>query len=140
MDDNDEPLVPGCVGQRQVHLPQSGRTVRSRAGQTAATYHVHHFRIQNLLGDDCVLTQNYCQTCKDFQVRTSKSSYLEFSPQQDMTLGRGSIQMRPLVQDQLRFRQEFSDGNHQGAHGLVPGAGQLQQEVRGTTQHLYPAA
>ena len=45
MDDDTEP--PIAEGKGQLHLPVS-RRVRSRTGQSAGTYHIHHFGIQNL--------------------------------------------------------------------------------------------
>lgn len=53
-------------------------------------------------------------------------SHPEFSPQQDLTLRPGSIQMEPLVQDQLWLCKQLLHGDHQRSHWLIPATGQLQ--------------
>lgn len=58
-------------------------------------------------------------------------SHLEFSPQENLTLGGRSIQIEPLVQDQLRLREELSDRNHQRANGQGPAVGQLEKHNKG---------
>lgn len=65
-------------------------------------------------------------------------SHLEFSPQEKLTLRWGSVQMEPLVQDQLRFREHLSDRNHQRTNGQSPAVGQLEKHsVRWKHRDVY---
>lgn len=54
-------------------------------------------------------------------------SYLEFGPQENLTVRQGSVQRHPLVQDQLRFGEQLSHGDHKRSHWLVPCTGKLHR-------------
>lgn len=59
-------------------------------------------------------------------------SHLQFSPEEDLTLWRGSIQIEPLIQHQLWFWQQLSKRNHQGTDWQSPAVGELQEHNKWT--------
>lgn len=64
--------------------------------------------------------------------------HLEFSPQEKLTLRWGSVQMEPLVQDQLRLREHLSDRNHQRTNGQGPAVGELEKHsVQWKQRNVY---
>lgn len=54
--------------------------------------------------------------------------HLEFSPQQDLAVSWGSIQMEPAVQNQFWFWEQLPHRNNQRSHWFVPTARELQCE------------
>lgn len=54
--------------------------------------------------------------------------YLQLSSEQNLTLGWRSIQIQPLVQHQIWFREKLFDGNHHRSQREVPIVGQLKRK------------
>lgn len=56
-------------------------------------------------------------------------SHLEFSPQENLTVRRGSVQRHPLIQDQLWFGEQLPRGDYERSHWLVPRTRKLHRNT-----------
>lgn len=54
-------------------------------------------------------------------------NHLKLSSQENLTLRWGSIQIEPLVQDQLWFGEQLSDWNHDRTNRQGPAVGELEK-------------
>lgn len=123
-DDNELSLLRG-VWKRQLHLPVSRTAPRSSTGQSPCTNQIRHFGCQYLWNTSRITVR----------VRSNESTHLllsvrcyhlEFSPKQDLTFRWCSIQMEPLILNQLWLCKQILDRNHQRSHWLVPATRQLR--------------